>query len=92
VNERQAIVVVDRKGRVTELFRNPAAANTFLRNEGPLEFPTSPVFVNRLFCTANSDGNRRDNSPATAGEVNSAAGPQRGKISCAFRQVNAQLE
>jgi sugar lactone lactonase YvrE len=82
-NERQAVAVVDRTGRVTEVFRNPPDATTFLRNAGPLEFPTSPVVLERTFCTANSDGDRRDNSPRAAGEVNSGAGPQRGKISCA---------
>jgi len=79
-NERQAIVVFN--GRVVELFRNPAASLTLLRNEGPLEFPTSPVLVGTVFCTANSDGDRRDNSPRAAGEVNSGSGPLRGKISC----------
>ena len=87
-NERQAVVVVSPRGRVTELFRNPPAAATLLRNEAPLEFPTSPVLAGRIFCTANSDGDRRDNSPRTAGEVNAGTGPQRGKISC----MNERLE
>lgn len=81
-NERQAIVVVSRRRQVTEIFRNSPAAATLLRNEGPLEFPTSPVLFGRTFCTANSDGDRRDNSPRAAGEVNAGSGPQRGKISC----------
>jgi sugar lactone lactonase YvrE len=75
-NERNAIAVVDRDGSVQEFFRNPPAADG-LRNEGPLETPTSPVFAGRTFCVAQSDGNRRDNSPNAAGEV--AGG---GKISC----------
>jgi sugar lactone lactonase YvrE len=66
-NERNAIVVVDKRGRVEEFFRNPVAA-TGLRNEGPLEFPTSPVLAGRTFCTTSSDGNRRDNAPNTAWE------------------------
>jgi sugar lactone lactonase YvrE len=74
-NERNAIVVVDRQGRVTEFFRNPVEGN--LRNAGPLEFPTSPVLSDRTLCTTQSDGNRRDNSPNTAGEVRGT-----GKISC----------
>jgi hypothetical protein len=62
------------------VFRNPANA-ALLRNEGPLETPTSPFLLHRRFCTANSDGNRRDNSPNTAGEIR-PAGPGVGKISC----------
>jgi SMP-30/Gluconolactonase/LRE-like region len=66
-NERNAIVVVDRRGDVEELFRNPVAAGN-LRNAGPLEFPTSPVITRKsVFCTTSSDLNRRDNSPNTAG-------------------------
>lgn len=84
VNERNAIVVVRKDGAVQELFRNPPDA-AGLRNGGPLEFPTSPVLVGHRFCTANSDGNRRDNSPNTAGEA-SPAGP-RGKISCMEQRV-----
>lgn len=87
VNERNAIVVVTRQ-RVVELFRNPVNA-TGLRNAADgasnhvLEFPTSPFLAGDTFCTANSDGNRRDNSPNSAGEVNSG-GPvgARGKIAC----------
>jgi sugar lactone lactonase YvrE len=80
-NERNAIVVASRKGEaVTEIFRNPTNA-TGLRNEGPLETPTSPFLLGHKFCTANSDGNRRDNVPNTAGEIK-PAGPDVGKISC----------
>jgi sugar lactone lactonase YvrE len=79
-NERNAIVTVDRHGRVSEFFRNPVdAAN--LRNGGPLEFPTSPVLAGKRFCTTSSDGNRRDNSPNTAGEARPAS-PVVGKVSC----------
>jgi sugar lactone lactonase YvrE len=66
-NERNAIVAVSKGGNVAEVFRNPVSA-TGLRNEGPLEFPTSPVLVGRSLCVTNSDGARRDNVPATAGE------------------------
>jgi sugar lactone lactonase YvrE len=75
-NERNAIAVVDRQGRVSEFFRNPADA-TNLRNGGPLELPTSPFLSGRTLCTTQSDGNRRDNSPNAAGEVKGT-----GKISC----------
>jgi hypothetical protein len=73
-NERNAIVAVTRKGRSVEVFRNPVAA-TRLRNEGPLEFPTSPVLTGRSLCVASSDGTRRDNAPSTPGEG--------AKVSCA---------
>jgi sugar lactone lactonase YvrE len=79
-NERNAIVTVDQHRRVSEFFRNPVdTAN--LRNGGPLEFPTSPVLAGRRFCTTSSDGNRRDNSPNTAGEARPAS-PVVGKVSC----------
>jgi len=82
-NERNAIVVVDRRGGVTEFFRNPVDPATSRRNAGPLEFPTSPVFLGRRFCTTSSDGARRDNFPNTAGEV---AG--NGKISCLDQRLD----
>lgn len=80
-NERNAIVVVDRQGRVNEFFRNGRDATTALRNGGPLEFPTSPFLVDRRLCVTQSDGNRRDNSPNAAGEVGPGTGFA-GKISC----------
>lgn len=83
-NERNAIVVVTRQGQVHEVFRNPASAG--LRNAGPLEFPTSPVLVGKKFCTSNSDGNRRDNSPSSAGEIGGTGAP-RGKISCMDQEL-----
>ena len=85
-NERNAMVVVTNRGGVIEAFRNPPAAPTGLRNAGPLEFPTSPFLLGDLLCTANSDGNRRDNSPITAGELG-AAGQPRGKLSCLDRRL-----
>ena len=78
-NERNEIAVVDRQGRVDEFFRNPPAPT--LRNAGPLEFPTSPFLAGRTLCTTSSDGNRRDNSPNSAGEVGPGTGFA-GKISC----------
>ncbi len=82
VNERNAMVVVSRRGEVVEVFRNPVDDATQLRNAGPLEFPTSPFVLDRHVCTANSDGGRRDNAPANVGEIG-GAGQNRGKISCA---------
>lgn len=86
VNERNAIAVVTDK-TVLEIFRNDLDAGTQLRNTGPLEFPTSPFLVEKLFCAANSDGDRRDNSPNSAGEVK-PAGPTRGKISCMDQELS----
>jgi sugar lactone lactonase YvrE len=89
-NERNAIVVAAKNGRVVEVFRNPVnaaglrnSADSAAGNAHILETPTSPFFSGKRLCTANSDGNRRDNSPNSAGEVNSG-GPvgNRGKISC----------
>lgn len=83
-NERNAVVVVDARSRVTEFFRSPVDATSGRRNAGPLEFPTSPVFLGTKFCTTSSDGNRRDNFPNTAGE---SAGT--GKISCLDQRLDA---
>jgi hypothetical protein len=44
------------------------------------------VIVGRTLCTSNSDGNRRDNSPATAGETGGTGLPL-GKISCANERL-----
>lgn len=79
-NERNAIVVVTPRRQVVEIFRNPPDGTTLLRNAGPLETPTSPFLLRHRFCTANSDGNRRDNFPNTSGEIR-PSGPV-GKISC----------
>jgi sugar lactone lactonase YvrE len=87
VNERNALIYTyAHGGRSVEVFRNPPNAAR-IRNEGPLESPTSPVLVDFKLCTANSDGNRRDNSPNTAGEL-APAGPNRGKISCIDQGIN----
>jgi sugar lactone lactonase YvrE len=88
-NERNAMVFVSRKGEVIEVFRNPVAPATQLRNEGPLETPTSPALYSFTLCTANSDGNRRDNFPNTAGEIK-PTGPDRGKISCMIERTQIQ--
>jgi sugar lactone lactonase YvrE len=81
-NERNAIIVFAKNGEIIEVFRN-LPDGSGLRNGGPLEFPTSPFISGKVFCTSNSDGNRRDNSPNSAGEINSGgAVGARGKISC----------
>lgn len=88
-NERNAIIYVQSNGFVFEVFRNAPDAATQLRNTGPLESPASPVLAGHKFCTSNSDGNRRDNSPATAGEIGGAGQP-RGKISCLDQRVTVR--
>jgi sugar lactone lactonase YvrE len=83
-NERNAVAVVTKDGRVIEIFRNPVntaglrnSADPSVGNNHILEFPTSPFISGKIFCTSQSDGDRRDNSPRSAGEVNGV-----GKISC----------
>jgi sugar lactone lactonase YvrE len=85
-NERNALVVVSKNGNVTEFFRNaPDAAK--LRNGVPLEFPTSPFLLGHTLCVTSSDGNRRDNSPNTAGEVRPASAAV-AKISCLDQRLS----
>lgn len=97
-NERNATVVVTKHARVHEVFRNPANASGLRNSADPavgnnriLEFPTSPVLIGRKFCTSQSDGDRRDNSPRSAGEVNGGATDAvtpRGKISCMDQELD----
>lgn len=98
-NERNAVAVVTQDKKVIEVFRNPvnlpqpAPFGVGLRNAGDqsvgnnhiLEFPTSPFLTGKVFCISQSDGNRRDNSPNTGGEV-SPAGPI-GKVSCMDQEL-----
>jgi sugar lactone lactonase YvrE len=93
-NERNAVAVVTKDGRVTEVFRNPVnssglrnSADPSVGNNHILEFPTSPFLSGKIFCTANSDGDRRDNSPRSAGEVDGGGTGQRGKISCMDQEL-----
>ncbi len=80
------------------MFRNPVnttglrnTADASVGNNRILEFPTSPFLSGKLFCTANSDGDRRDNSPRSAGEVNAGATVNGtnllGKISCMDQEL-----
>jgi sugar lactone lactonase YvrE len=85
-NERNAIVVVSSNRRVIEFFRNQPNGQTQLRNDGPLEFPTSPFLSGRTLCITHSDGNRRDNSPNGPGEVGPGR-PEVAKISCLDRRL-----
>jgi sugar lactone lactonase YvrE len=85
-NERNAIVVVDRRGEVSEFFRNPVVAGR--RNAGPLEFPTSPVLAERKLCTTSSDLNRRDNFENTAGEAAPGTAVV-GKVSCLDQRLDS---
>jgi sugar lactone lactonase YvrE len=85
-NERNAIVVVTRHGRTVEFFRNAPAAGTQLRNNGAMEFPTSPFLSGRTLCLTHSDGSRRDNFPNTGGEVAPGTAAV-AKISCLDRPL-----
>jgi len=101
-NERNAVAFVTKDGSVTEIFRNPvnasglrSSADAMVGNNHILEFPTSPFITGNVFCTANSDGNRRDNFPNTGGEVSplSPTGPPVqfiSKISCMDQRVTIQ--
>jgi hypothetical protein len=93
-NERNAVAVVTKDGLVVEIFRNPVntsglrnSADQSVENRHILEFPTSPFISGKIFCTANSDGDRRDNSPRSAGEVDGGGAGQRGKISCMDQEL-----
>ena len=97
-NERNAVAIVTRHRKVFEVFRNPVnsnglrnSADTAEGNRHILEFPTSPFLTGKLFCTSQSDGNRRDNSPRDVGEVDAGApqdGPiPLGKISCMDQEL-----
>ena len=93
-NERNAIVVVGKQRQVIEVFRNPVnaaglrnSADTADGNRHILELPTSPFLSGTTFCVSQSDGDRRDNSPRAAGEVNGGTGDKRGKISCMDQQL-----
>ena len=86
-NERNAIALISNQGGVFEVFRNPVNASGLRSSADPsvgnnhiLEFPSSPYLNGTVFCTASFDIDRRDNSPASAGEVNGTT--VLGKISC----------
>ena len=99
-NERNAVAVVTKDGRVAEIFRNPvnasglrSSADPSIGNDHILEFPTSPFLTGKIFCTANSDGNRRDNFPRSDGEIDgggTTVGKNLGKISCMDQELNIQ--
>ena len=102
-NERNAVAVVTKQGKVFEIFRNPVngnglrnSADSAVGNRYILEFPTSPFLSGKVLCTSMSDGDRRDNSPRSAGEINAGApqdGPTPlGKISCMTDEHGNPLE
>jgi sugar lactone lactonase YvrE len=93
--ERQAIVLVTKHGKVTEVFRNPVNLSTVvygkgLRNAGDqsvgnnhiLEHPSTIFLTGKVLCVAQHDGNNRDNAPRSEGEVNGG-----GKISCMDQEL-----
>src|SRR5574341_713536 len=80
-NERDAPVAATPARRRVEFLRTAPDGSTRLRNGGPLEFPTSPFLGGNRLCVTNSDGNRRDNSPNTAGEAAPGTG-EVAKINC----------
>lgn len=93
-NERNAVAVVTKDGRVSEVFRNPVnsanlrnSADTAVGNTRILEFPTSPFINEKIFCISNSDNDRRDNSPRSAGEVDGGGAGARAKISCMDQEL-----
>jgi len=102
-NERNAVAVVTQSKEVLEIFRNPVnasglrnSADAAVGNNHILELPTSPFLTGKVFCTSQSDGERRDNSPRIAGEVNGGATVdginQLGKISCMTDEHGHPLE
>jgi sugar lactone lactonase YvrE len=92
-NERNAVAVVTQDKKVIEIFRNPVntaglrnSADPAVGNNHILEFPTSPFLTGKVFCTSMSDGNRRDNSPNTGGEIVPGSATL-GKISCMDQEL-----
>jgi sugar lactone lactonase YvrE len=95
-NERNAIAVITKERRVFEIFRNPVnaaglrnSADPAVGNNHILELPTSPFITGRILCVSQSDGNRRDNSPNTAGEVSPGTAAT-GKISCMDQELKGR--
>jgi sugar lactone lactonase YvrE len=95
-NERNAVAVVTRDGRVAEVFRNPVnsiglrnSADTAAGNTHILEFPASPFISEKTLCVSSFERNRRDNSPSSAGETD-PAGTFKGKISCMDQELIIQ--
>ena len=97
-SERQAVVVVTKKGKVIEVFRNPvnsaglrSSADAAVGNNHILEFPSSIFLTGKVLCTAQRDAGARDNSPRREGEVSGGAvqdGPiPLGKISCMDQEL-----
>ena len=97
-DERQAIVVVTKNGKVMEVFRNPVnslglrnSADPAVGNNHILEGPASPFIIGKVFCSTQFDIGARDNSSRRLGEVNGSEaqdGPiPLGKISCMDQEL-----
>ena len=97
-DERQAIVVVTKNGKVMEVFRNPVnslglrnSADPAVGNNHILECPASPFIIGKVFCSTQFDIGARDNSSRRLGEVNGSEaqdGPiPLGKISCMDQEL-----
>jgi hypothetical protein len=96
--ERNAIVLVTKKGKVIEVFRNPVnsaglrnSADPAVGNNHILEFPNGLFLTGKVLCAVQHDGGARDNSPRRVGEVHGGAaedGPiPLGKISCMDQEL-----
>ncbi|HXV78294.1 MAG TPA: SMP-30/gluconolactonase/LRE family protein [Candidatus Binatia bacterium] len=97
-DERQAIVVVTKKAKVFEVFRNPVnsaglrnSADPAVGNNHILEGPASPFITGKVFCSTQFDLGRRDNSPRREGKIHGGAaqdGPiPLSKIACMDQEL-----
>src|SRR5262249_57706485 len=86
--ERQAIVLVTKNGKVNEVFRNPVNLSTVvygkgLRNAGDqsvgnnhiLETPSTIFLTGTVLCVAQPDANNPDNVPRAGGDLNASEPP-----------------
>src|SRR5262249_41463383 len=71
---RKAMVGPGPTGGCVHFSRPPPGRRPGLGDGGPLETPTSPIFPAPALCTTRGEGNRRDNSPNSAGEVGPGTG------------------
>jgi sugar lactone lactonase YvrE len=95
---RQAIVLVTKKGKVIEVFRNPVnsaglrnSADPAVGNNHILEYPTNIFLTGKVLCAVSADHGARDNVSRRFGEVQGGAaqdGPiPLGKISCMDQEL-----
>ena len=88
-----------RRGAIPHSLLRHSVLAAGLRNAGDqsvgnnhiLEFTTSPFITGKVLCVSQSDGDRRDNSPRSAGEVTAGAVSDGindlGKISCMDQEL-----